>query len=131
MPTGTSARASDGRTPPVVRSATPTHPKRTTLVARMPKSVMTVSDSAPRAMASRVTPKSTPARAASTTARARVPPPSSGPLARTAPASATTTPAPWSVLGRSPASSPATTGTTAPSAAIGETTPIVPVARAV
>ena len=99
-------------------------------MTRIVVSVIRVLCSLPFAIASSATPKPTAATAASSTGRAPARPDSSGPLASTTPATATTMPTSCETAGRSPWASPASTGTTTPSAAIGETTPIVPAASA-
>ena len=60
----------------------------------------------------------------------RASPLSSGPDARMTPTMATSMPTHAQVRGSSPETTPSTTGTTTPSAAIGATTPIVPADRA-
>jgi len=77
-----------------------------------------------------VTPNPTAATAASRSGRAPARPDSSGPLASTTPVTATAIPTSARTPGRSPRPSPTTTGTTTPSAAIGDTTPMVPAASA-
>ena len=96
----------------------------------MVTSVMIVLLWLPSAMNSSARPKPSAATAASTSGRAPARPCSSGPLASTTPTIATAIPTSCSAAGRSPRARPTTTGTTTPSAAIGETTPIVPAASA-
>ena len=96
----------------------------------MVNSVMIVLSRLPLAMDSSAPPKPRAATTASTSGRAPARPDSSGPLASTTPAMATTMPTTCAAPGRSPWAIPTTTGTTTPSAAIGETTPIVPEASA-
>ena len=123
------------RGPPERRRAharSPRRPRPSTVtdVTRMPSSVISVLSRLPLAMNSSARPKPMAATTASTSGRTPAFPDSSGPLASTTPAMATTMPTTWTVPGRSPWAKPTTTGTTTPSAAIGETTPIVPEASA-
>ena len=101
-----------------------------TLVSRIPHSVCSSETRAPRSRANSANPNPTAARQASSTGRRETAPVSSGPEARAAPATATAMPAHTTGPGRSPPATPSRIGTTAPSAAIGETTPIVPDASA-
>ena len=74
----------------------------------------------------RSSPRAARARRCAPAPSAAVRPDSSGPPAAIAPAPPSTMPTTCSARGWSPAASPPTTGTTTPSAASGETTPIVP-----
>jgi hypothetical protein len=77
-----------------------------------------------------VSPNASAATAAKATERPLAPPPSSGPLAAMTPAPARAMPTQAQPLGWSPVRTPKMTGTAAPVAAIGATTPLVPLASA-
>ena len=103
----------------------------TTEVARIPHSVIRVEVRAPRSMQNSASPNPTAATPASTTGRGDTSPLSSGPEARVTPMTATRMPTQVHGPGSSPVATPSSTGTATPSAAIGATTPIVPVDSAV
>ncbi len=130
VPMTVSGQMSVRSNPPRVRSAAAAITNSARLVIRMAMSVIIGEDFAPWSTATKTSPKHTPANAASCTERPLTRPDSSGPLVAMAPASATTRPTVWSALGTSPRMKPIMTGTLTPSAAIGETTPIVPLASA-
>ena len=83
----------------------------------------------PRAINVRAKPKPPAAPKAKRSGLREKPPENSGPLAQNAPISASTTPASFILLRISPPTSATATGRVAPSALIGETTPMRPVAR--
>ena len=101
--------------------------KMTTDVSRIPQRVMSVEVRAPRSMQNRAVPNATAATPASTTGRTDTPPLSSGPHASVTPTTATSMPTQAHDDGASPLATPSRTGTTTPSAAMGATTPMVPV----
>ena len=112
------------------RIARTAKPISVTVTTRMTVMVITTLLPLPRAMATREMPSSTADAPASSTGRHPASPCTSGPLARTTPRIAAPIPATCSAPGRSPSATPTTSGTNTPRAAIGDTTPIVPIARA-
>ena len=98
----------------------------TTLATRIAQSAGTTSTAAPSFMKNNDNPKHTAAQLARSIGNRPAPPESSGPDASTTPISMSANPIPTATLNRSPRLMPMVTGTTAPIAAIGETTPIVP-----
>ena len=100
------------------------------LVSRIPHKVCSSDTRAPRSRANSATPKPTAARHANNTGRAPRPSFISGPLASTTPAMATAIPHQAKADGFSPLSTPSNTGMPEPTAAMGATTPMVPVESA-
>ncbi len=100
------------------------------MVMRMTVIVITTLSSLPAAIAASDPPRKTADPAARATGSQPASPCTSGPLAATTPTSAITMPPTCIGEGRSPAARPRASGTSTPRAAIGETTPIVPIASA-
>ena len=103
---------------------------RLTVVIRITVIVITTLDSLPWAMATRDVPRKTAEPPASSTGVQPASPWTSGPLAATTPTSASTIPSRLQGRRLLTAASPTASGTSTPRAAIGETTPIVPIASA-
>ena len=100
------------------------------MVIRITVIVITTLVSLPWAIATRDVPRNTADPPASSTGAQPASPWTSGPLAATTPTSASTIPTTCSVVGCSPDARPTASGTSTPRAAIGDTTPIVPIASA-
>ena len=112
------------------RIATTARTIRLTVTMRMTVIVITTLPALPRASATSEIPSRTADAPARRTGCQPASPRTSGPLASTTPTRAMPIPATCRAAGRSPSATPTTSGTSTPRAAIGETTPMVPIARA-
>ncbi len=100
------------------------------MLTRITVIVITTLTSLPRAIATIDSPRNSAAPPARRAGSSPASPWTSGPLAATTPTRASTIPSICRALGCSPCARPTANGTSTPRAAMGDTTPIVPIASA-